>query len=85
MKDSELNSVEDGLNRLIARYKKNSDTKDAVRLSAALDAKKALRKIILIVAVTGNLQSIKPIFSKKQGAGWEIIDHAGRLKKFFKT
>lgn len=83
MDEEQLNLVEEELNKLIRRFKRNNTTKDQIRLNATIDAKNAIRKVTLLVALSGSLKSIKPIFDRKRGTGWEIVDGQGVRKKVF--
>ncbi|MBP9682279.1 MAG: hypothetical protein KBD76_12810 [Bacteriovorax sp.] len=73
MDEEQLALVEVGLNLLIKKYKRNANPGDLERMKAAQEAKMALRKVILSVAIKGNIKVITPITERGRGAGWEVI------------
>ena len=83
MDETQLNRVEDGLNILIQKFRVNAAPKDASRLLATLDAKKAIRQVIMIVAINGDIKTIKPVYDSARGIGWEIVDYRGLTKRVF--
>lgn len=82
MDEDELIKLEHGIDLLIKKYKQNLDKNDSYRLACCLDAKKAIRRIILNVAINGTFKYITPILDKKKGAGFQIIN-SNNLEKLF--
>jgi|GEM_PF-740513 len=74
MDEENLILVEQGLVDLIKKYKKNLREGDLERAKAAQDAKAAIRKIILSVAIKGDILDIVPIIEEQKGAGFQIVD-----------
>jgi hypothetical protein len=74
--------VEEGLNLLIKRFKKNENPGDDARLLATIDAKKAIRKVILAVAIKGDIKNITPVLAEDQGAGWEVTDYHNQIIRY---
>ncbi len=74
MDEENLILVEQGLVELIKKYKQNLREGDLERAKAAQDAKVAIRKIILSVAIKGDIKDIIPVIEDKKGAGFQIID-----------
>lgn len=72
MDEEELIKVEDGLNFLLAKFSKKPNCEH--KLAAIKDAKSAIRRVILSVAIKGNLKNIVPYFDPEKGLGWKIID-----------
>jgi hypothetical protein len=79
MDEEQLSLVEEGLNLLIKRFKQNRNEGDIERLQATLDAKKAIRKVILAVAIKGDIKQINPVIVEKKGAGWEVTDFNNKV------
>lgn len=83
MDDEQLALVEEGLALLIKRYKGNAKEGDAKRLKACLDAKAALRKVILAAAIKGRIKIIMPVINEQsQKAGWEVTDHNDKVIRY---
>lgn len=78
MDEEQLALVEEGLNLLIKRYKRNVNPGDLERMKAAQDAKLAIRKVILSVAIKGDIKDIVPVLESHKGAGWEVTDFNDR-------
>lgn len=83
MDEEDLMMVEEQLNLLIKKFKKNLSDRDPYRTMATLDAKKAMRRVILIAAIHGKIKKIRPIFDKKKGIGWDIIDGQNIARRIF--
>ncbi len=84
MNEEQLMLVEEGLAKLMKRYKQNLDVDDARRLKAAQDAKTAIRKIILAVAIKGDIKEINPVQSENgHKIGWEVTDKNDKIVKYF--
>ena len=81
MDEEQLAQVEEGLNLLIKKYKQNLNEGDAERLKAAQEAKVALRRVILAVAVKGNLKDIVPI-QDDESFGWEVTDQNDKVIRY---
>lgn len=79
MDEEQLALVEEGLNLLIKKFKQNLNEGDHERLQATLDAKKAIRKVILAVAIKGDIKEITPIIADDRGAGWEVTDFNNKV------
>jgi hypothetical protein len=82
MDEEQLALVEQGLNLLIKKFKKNLNEGDLERLEACLDAKKAIRKVILAVAIKGDIKDIIPVLEEKKGAGWEVTDFNDKIIRY---
>lgn len=83
MDEKTLVLIEERLSALIRKFKKNAHERDGYRAMATADAKKAMRRVIMIAAIHGKLKKIKPIFDKKKGIGWEIVDGNNITRKIF--
>ncbi len=82
MTEEQLNLVEEGLNLLIKQYKLNLNSGDLDRLKAANEAKAAIRKVILNVAIKGAFKDINPIKVQGLGYGWEVIEFNNRIVRY---
>ena len=82
MNEEQLALVEEGLNLLIKKYKLNLVEGDQMRLRAAMDAKIALRRVILAVAVKGNIKDITPTNEDKTATGWLVQDLNDNLIRY---
>jgi len=74
MDEEQLALVEEGLNLLLQKYKKNENEGDLRRMQAVMDAKVAIRKVMLSVAIKGDVKDIIPFIETGVGAGWEVTD-----------
>lgn len=81
MDEEQLALVEEGLNLLIKKYKQNLNEGDSERLKAAQEAKVALRRVILAVAVKGDLKDIIPI-QDEESFGWEVVDQNDKVIRY---
>jgi hypothetical protein len=75
MDEEQLMLVVVGLNELIKKFKRNDHPGDDWRLRAALDAKKAIRKVILSIVIKGDVKEIVPVIVPINGAGWAVTDY----------
>ncbi len=82
MNEEQLALVEEGLNLLIKKYRLNLVEGDHERLRAAMDAKIALRRVILAVAVNGNIKDIIPTNEDKTATGWLVQDLNDKLIRY---
>jgi hypothetical protein len=82
MDEEQLALVEEGLNLLIKKFKKNLEPGDLERLKAAQDAKLAIRKVMLSVAVKGDIKDIVPVIERGRGAGWEVTDFDNKIIRY---
>ena len=62
-----------GLEKMIAKYKRNESPGDKDRLNATKQAHTALRKVIMMIDLSGEFDVITPV---KQGTkhGWMVVD-----------
>ncbi len=82
MDEEQLALVEEGLNLLIKKFKLNENPGDLERLKAAQDAKLAIRKVILSVAIKGDIKDICPVIEGGKGAGWEVTDFNDKIIRY---
>jgi hypothetical protein len=82
MDEEQLALVEEGLNLLIKRFKRNLNPGDLERMKAAQDAKVAIRKVMLSVAVKGDIKDIVPVIEGGKGAGWEVTDFDDKVIRY---
>jgi hypothetical protein len=82
MNEEQLSLVEEGLNLLIKKYKKNQNKGDLEKMQAAVDAKVAIRKVMLSVAIKGDIKDIIPVLEGGKGAGWEVTDFENKVVRF---
>lgn len=82
MDEEQLTLVEEGLNLLIKKYKRNSNEGDLVRMKAAQDAKAAIRKVMLSIAIKGDVKDINPVIENGRGAGWEVTDFENKIIRY---
>ena len=82
MDEQQLALVEEGLNLLIKKYKRNQSEGDLQKMQAAMDAKVAIRKVMLSVAIKGDIKDIIPIIERGKGAGWEVTDFEDKIIRF---
>ncbi len=82
MDEQQLALVEEGLNLLIKKYKRNQSEGDLQKMQAAMDAKVAIRKVMLSVAIKGDIKDIVPIIERGKGAGWEVTDFEDKIIRF---
>lgn len=84
MDEEQLALVEEGLALLLKKYKQNNKDDDKRRLKATQDAKTAIRKVILAVAIKGKIKDISPVISESGSkAGWEVIDHNDKVIRYY--
>lgn len=83
MNEEELMKVEEGLNLLLKKYKNNTKQGDLSRLEAIKDAKQAIRKVALSVAIKGYIKEIYPFFDNKKGCGWKVVDYNDQILYFY--
>lgn len=74
MDEEQLALVEEGLNLLLKKFKRNQNEGDLLRMQAVMDAKVAIRKVMLSVAIKGDIKDIVPVIEGGKGAGWEVTD-----------
>ena len=79
MDEEQLALVEEGLNMLLQKYKQNLNHGDIRRVQAVMDAKIAIRKVMLSVAIKGDIKDINPIIEGGKGAGWEVTDFNDKI------
>lgn len=82
MDEEQLALVEEGLNLLIKKYKRNNQEGDLVRMKAAQDAKLAIRKVMLSLAIKGDIKDIVPVLENGKGAGWEVTDFDDKIIRY---
>jgi len=82
MDEEQLALVEEGLNLLLQKYKLNQDKDDRRRMQAVMDAKIAIRKVMLSVAIKGDIKEIVPVLETGRGAGWEVTDFDDRVMRY---
>jgi hypothetical protein len=82
MDEEQLALVEEGLNLLMQKYKKNENPGDLERLKAVMDAKVAIRKVMLSVAIKGDIKDIIPVIEDMRGAGWEVTDFQDKVVRY---
>lgn len=82
MDEEQLALVEEGLNLLLQKYKQNLDKDDRRRMQAVMDAKIAIRKVMLSVAIKGDIKDIVPVLEGGKGAGWEVTDFDDRVVRY---
>lgn len=82
MDEEQLALVEEGLNLLIKKYKRNTNEGDLRRMKAAQDAKVAIRKVMLSLAIKGDIKDIIPVLETGKGAGWEVTDFANKVIRY---
>jgi hypothetical protein len=80
--EEQLALVEEGLNLLMQKYKKNENPGDLERYKAVVDAKVAIRKVMLSVAIKGDIKDISPVIEDHRGAGWEVTDFQDRIIRY---
>lgn len=82
MDEEQLALVEEGLNLLLQKYKQNQDKDDRRRMQAVMDAKIAIRKVMLSVAIKGDIKDIVPVLEGGKGAGWQVTDFDDRVVRY---
>lgn len=82
MDEEQLALVEEGLNLLLQKYKQNQNKDDRRRVQAVMDAKIAIRKVMLSVAIKGDIKDIVPVLESGKGAGWEVTDFDDRVVRY---
>lgn len=82
MDEEQLALVEEGLNLLLQRYKRNEKEGDLKRMQAVMDAKVAIRKVMLSVAIKGDIKDIIPVIEGGKGAGWEVTDFDNKVVRY---
>ena len=78
---SELEKLGKELEKLITKFKRNSNQGDKQRLLDTQQAYNAVRKVILNCAIKGDLIDMVP-FKSADGFGWEVIDNNQKLVRF---
>lgn len=82
MDEEQLALVEEGLNLLLQKYKRNEKEGDLKRMQAVMDAKVAIRKVMLSVAIKGDIKDIVPVLEGGRGAGWEVTDFDNKVVRY---
>ena len=82
MDEEQLALVEEGLNLLLQKYKLNQNPDDKKRVQAVMDAKLAIRKVMLSVAIKGDIKDIIPLLESGKGAGWQVTDFDNKVVRF---
>jgi hypothetical protein len=82
MDEEQLALVEEGLNLLIKKYRRNTHEGDLQRMKAAQDAKVAIRKVMLSLAIKGDIKDISPVLENGKGAGWEVTDFEDKIVRY---
>ena len=82
MDEEQLALVEEGLNLLIKKYRRNTHEGDLRRMKAAQDAKLAIRKVMLSLAIKGDIKDIVPVLENGKGAGWEVTDFDNKIIRY---
>lgn len=82
MDEEQLALVEEGLNLLLQKYKRNERDGDLRRVQAVMDAKVAIRKVMLSVAIKGDVKDIIPVIEGGKGAGWEVTDFDNKVVRY---
>lgn len=84
MDETQLALVEQGLAKLIKKYKQNTRGGDLQKLKTVQDAKSAIRKVILATAIKGAVKTIVPFQEMNSNKiGWEVIDQSNKTIKYF--
>ena len=82
MDEEQLALVEEGLNLLLQKYKLNQNKDDRRRVQAVMDAKIAIRKVMLSVAIKGDIKDIVPVLAGGKEAGWEVTDFDDKIVRY---
>jgi hypothetical protein len=82
MDEEQLALVEEGLNLLIKKYSRNTNQGDLEKMKAVQDAKFAIRKVRLSVAIKGDIKVIVPVLEGGKGAGWEVTDFEDKIVRY---
>lgn len=82
MDEEQLALVEEGLNLLLKKYKMNQNPDDMRRVQAVMDAKLAIRKVMLSVAIKGDIKDIVPLLEIGKGAGWEVTNFENKTVRY---
>lgn len=82
MDEEQLALVEEGLNLLIKKFKRNANEGDLQRMKAVQDAKLAIRKVMLSLAIKGDIKDIVPVIETGKGAGWEVTDFDDKIVRY---
>jgi hypothetical protein len=83
MDEEQLALVEAGLAKMIKKFKQNLRDGDLQRMKKTQHAKTAIRKIILAVAIKGNVKAISPFIENENKVGFEVIDHHDRVLRYY--
>ena len=81
VKVSELEKLGKHLEKLISKFKSNSEEGDLRRLKDTEQAYKAIREVILNSMIKGDLVDMVPVKSEK-GIGWEVIESSEKLVRY---
>ena len=82
MDEEQLALVEEGLNLLLKKYKMNQNPDDMRRVQEVMDAKLAIRKVMLSVAIKGDIKDIVPLLEIGKGAGWEVTNFENKTVRY---
>ena len=78
---SELEKLGNHLEKLIAKFKRNTNEGDKRRLDETQQAYNAIREVILNCAIKGDLVDMVPVKSG-DGIGWEVIESSDKLVRY---
>lgn len=82
MDEKELMIVEEGLNELLIKYKKNQNEGDLWRAEAVRRAKLAIRGVMLAMAIKGDIKDIVPIIEREASVGWEVKNNNNEITRY---
>ena len=84
MNEEQFALVEEGLAKLLKKFKQNLHEDDNRRMKVTQQAKTAIRKVILAVAIKGKIKDINPIINEAgTKAGWEVIDSNDKVVRYY--
>ncbi len=78
---STLETTLEGLESLINKYKLNNHPDDKRKLKVTKASHSALRKVILMMEINGDISCITPISDGKKH-GWMVIDSNNKEKAY---
>lgn len=74
MNEEELHLVEEGLTSLFLKFNESANVDEKWKAEAVIQARKAIKKVILSLALKGDIKDIAPYIENDRSVGWLVTD-----------
>lgn len=82
MNEEQLHLVEEGLDLLFNKLNESSSEDEKWKLQAILQARKAIKKVILSLALKGDIKDITPFIEDDRSVGWMVTDSKNTMIRY---